>query len=380
VRFDSSALSPDDAFATPMAAARASLVLNCASLQPEIATLLTTLGKEHLLLMQKTLHKSSQIEKLNEDEELIPRSARIKFHLSTMKAAETDPGYIGLKAETETLVIAFQKALKTKVVAVAELEVKLLRSEIQKYLASNLYVATKALLICDNLAIDPHKIVNTILEQYATPLLASFHITVADFRALYSLEHTVMPLPPPIDGPVQTPVGQDVAVIPSLALQAFAKIYRVIESTFVSPWNAYLDTQKRLAITVALKTLRVEHFEPAATEAANMIIDDETAADPPQLRAIVDAQVSSKTASLRKEVSALRVAMSKLKPLTGGPSTGAPAKKEKKKKKKNATAEAAAPGNDSTKGAADKTKQKKPSPTQRSKRKSNSKRSKPATP
>jgi hypothetical protein len=62
VRFDSSALSPDDAIATPMAAARSSLQTHCASLQPEIANFLLTLGKEHLLLMQKTLHDYSSQE------------------------------------------------------------------------------------------------------------------------------------------------------------------------------------------------------------------------------------------------------------------------------------------------------------------------------
>ena len=127
VRIDSSALSPEDAIATPMAAARSTLQNHCESLQPEIATLLSTLGKDHLLLMQKILHKTTQIKKLLDDDDLIPRSARIKFTLSTSKLAEADPGYTGLKDETDTLVLDFQKALKTKIIKVAELEVKLLR-------------------------------------------------------------------------------------------------------------------------------------------------------------------------------------------------------------------------------------------------------------
>ena len=375
VRIDSSALSPDDAIATPMAAAQLSLKSHCASLQPEIATLLSTLGKEHLLLMQRTLHKVTQVKKLSDDEDLIPRSARIKFVLSTSKLAEADQGYLDLKEETEVLVAGFQKALKEKIIKVAQVEVKLLRLQIQTNLANNLLVATKALLICDTLSPDPHQIVNTILEQHAAPLLASFSMTVADFRTLYCTTNSVATLPPPIAGSLVAPVGHDEATIPTPLFEAFIKIYRVIENIFISPWTAYEDTQKRLAITAALRTLRVEYFEPPATDQATMLIDSEPAAEPPQLRAIVDAQVLSKTASLQKELSALRAVVVSLKPKKRGPSPGASVKKK-------TTVGAAAPGKDTSTGAANRRKQqeKKAPSTRRSKSKSTARKSKRDTP
>jgi hypothetical protein len=228
------------------------------------------------------------------------------------KLAESDPGYQSLKEETETLIAGFQKALKTKIIKVAELEVKLLKSQIQTNLATNLCVATKAILICDTLMPDPHQIVNTILAWYAAPLLASFDLTVDDFRKLYCTTHSITTLPPPIAGSIAAPVGHDVTPIPSPVFQAFIQIYRVIDNIFLCPWTAYVGTPKRLAITAALCALQVEHFEPAATNNAAMLIDSEPAAEPPQLRAIVNAQVLRKTASLQKELSSLRAMISKL--------------------------------------------------------------------
>jgi hypothetical protein len=120
-RFDSSVLSPDDTIAIPMAAARSTLLAHCALLQPEIATLLSTLGKEHLSLMQKELHKCTQVKKMSAGVPLIPHSARAKFVLTASKQPETDEGYIRLKEETETIVSTFQASLKDKIIALAKL-------------------------------------------------------------------------------------------------------------------------------------------------------------------------------------------------------------------------------------------------------------------
>jgi hypothetical protein len=371
VRIDSSAFSPEDAMSTPMAAARSTLKNHCESLQPEIATLLQTLGKEHLLTLQKILHKDTQIKKLQDDDELIPRSARIKFTLTTSKLAEADPGYTGLKEETETLVLDFQKSLKTKIIKVTELEVKLLRAQIQVALASNLFVVTKALLICDTLTPDPHQIVNTILEEYAAPLLLSFEMTVDDFRKLYCTTHTIEALPPPIAGAAVHPLGHDAANIPTPVLQTFVKIYRVIEDIFLAPWTSYIDMEKRLAIAVALKTLRVEHLEPAATDSAAMLIDSEAAVEPPQLRAIIDAQVTSK---LAKELAALKITIATLKNQPRGPPGGASLKKKNQAGKADANANA-------TKNASTaKEKKKKPATTSPSKPKSILRKKKRGTP
>jgi hypothetical protein len=364
-RFDSSVLSPDDTIATPMAAARSTLLAHCASLQPEIATLLSTLGKEHLSLMQKELHKCTQVRKMSADVPLIPRSARIKFVLTASKLAEADEGYIRLKEETEIIVSTFQADLKQKIIDLAKLEASLVRKHIIQSLTTHFFVVSKALLICDNLTTDPHRIVNTIFEQYSLPLRASFDMTAENFRNLYRHVHSLTDLPPPIPAVLPT-IGHNEPAVPSPVYQSVVKIYRVIDNIFIAPWTSYLDAQKRLDVTAALKTLRVEHLEPAATDTAAMLIDAEPAADPPHLRDLIDKQVDKRTSSLQKEVAALRslITSSNAKNSTRGQSPGASIKKKIR-------GTAAAPGS-ATPSAAGQTRQK-PSPKPRSNRKSKSK-------
>jgi hypothetical protein len=368
-RFDGSVSSPDDMIATPMAAARSTLQAHCASLQPEIGTLLSTLGKEHLLLIQKELHKSAQATKMTVDTTLIPRSARVKFELTTSKLTEADEGYIRLKEETQCIVDNFQNALKSKILELTHLEARLLRKTIVANLATNLFVTTKALLIADHLTtIDPHRIVNTILEQYSTPLLDLFDITAEDFRTLYRHSHALTLLPPVIPATL-APIGTiGEAAISSPVFQSVIKIYRVIDNIFLAPWTSYKDTQKRIDVTAALKALRVEHLEPAATDAAAMMIDNEPAAEPPQLRAVIDKQVDQRTKVLQKELSVLRAQVAKLsaavKPTMRGPSPGASLKKKTQGK-------VVGPGNVTPNASGNPTKNR--SSTTRSKRRSSSK-------
>ena len=212
--------------------------------------------------------------------------------------AESNEGYIRLREETECLVATFQSELKKKIVSVADLEVKLIQAQIREDLAKTLLVCTKALLICDALTADPHQIVNTIIEEYHSLLLEPFAITAADFRSLYKLTHGLAVLPTPIPMLIQNPTSRDGPQIPTAVYQTFVKIYKVIENVFLSPWEKYKSTQTRLDISTALKNLRVDHLVPPATEAATMLIDEEPAVAPPQLRDIIDTQVNKKTASI----------------------------------------------------------------------------------
>lgn len=315
-RFDSSVITDADKDSTPMATARNVLTSHCASLQPDIANLLSTLGKDHLLTLQKISHKNTQAKKLSDDKDLIPRSARIKFTLTTGKLAEKDEGYIRLKEETDSIIVTFQQALKTKIIAVAVIESKTLRSHAQVTFTNHLFLTTKALLICDNLTTDPHRVVNTLLDRYSLPLLSYLDIELTDFRALYQRTHSLIAMPPPFDLPTlddpRRPAHQPMP-IPSAVCQAVSTIYRVLDNTFLAPWAAHQHATNRNEIHLALKTLRATHLEPDATDAAIRMIDAEASVAPPQLRNVIDNQVYQRTLSLEKEIASLKKEMLNLK-------------------------------------------------------------------
>jgi hypothetical protein len=330
-RFDSSAKSPADADLSPLAAGKNVLLSHCASLQPEIATLLRHLGLNHLQTLSQVHRREATLKKMTDDEASIPRSARVQFVLTSSKLVEEDPGYTGLKAETEALVDEFQKALRLKILAAANIELTMLRRKVTTDYATNLFLTAKALLICDGLtASDPHQIVVTLISEYDRRLLSPCNLLALEFLAIYKHAHLLTTLPAPIA--VAPTIGHDEMPVITPVLECFVKIQRVVHNIFIGPWDSFLSTQRRIDVTAALKSLRVAHLEPTATDDAAMLLDQEPAVDPPQLRAIVDSQVNKKTAALQKELSSLRSQMVQLqkkgKNSPRGPPSGASLKKK----------------------------------------------------
>ena len=307
LRFDTSARSPDDEVTTPLASAKKTLTTLCESLQPQIATLLLRLGKQHLLLLHKIWMKNKQAQKLENDDQLIPRSARVKFALSTSKLVEEDAEYIRLRDDTAVLVSNFQKDLKRKIVSVAKLEVRLTMNKLRLDLASAIRVAVQAFIITDP-ALSTNqcdKIVNTILERYSKSLLTHLETNLEEFRLLYRQHHTISQFPSPFMETTQSTPSESPAPT-SKVLQAISKINRALCDVFVSPWAKFLSIQTRMDMDLALQALTVSHFDTNKTDEANMLVDSEPPADPKQLKDLIQQQVSKETPKLQKELQRLQ--------------------------------------------------------------------------
>ena len=92
-RFDASAESPSDSATTPMASARQSLKSCVESLHPDIATILSRLGLELLVVFHKLATKQHKVTQFENEASYIPISARCKFTLSCSKLVEQDTEY-----------------------------------------------------------------------------------------------------------------------------------------------------------------------------------------------------------------------------------------------------------------------------------------------
>ena len=188
LRFDTTVHTPEDDATTPLDAARKTLMAHCESLQPQIATILSKLGKQHLSSLQRIHTKRQQVSKLEHDNTLIPRSARVKFTLTASKLVESDAEYQRLKEDTEVLIDNFQRELKRKIILCSALEARLVMAKLRTEFATALQVSTKAFAICDpafNMT-QADQIVNTVLERYPNPLLKYIQLT-ADSSTLCCL-------------------------------------------------------------------------------------------------------------------------------------------------------------------------------------------------
>jgi hypothetical protein len=105
------------------------------SLQQDIGFILEKLGLSHISLQAKYLNKSFHIIKMEDDEEFIPRSARIEFSYKMSKKAEEQPEFIALQEETTPLIIQIQKQLKADVLTATKIEIAVVQAEVVTDLA-----------------------------------------------------------------------------------------------------------------------------------------------------------------------------------------------------------------------------------------------------
>ena len=80
----------------------------------------------------KLEHKNKQLEKLEQDKQFIPCSARIDFQLRVSHAAEESKEYIVLKEETEAHLEEVRNTLKTKIIEATKIEIKVTLEEVRE--------------------------------------------------------------------------------------------------------------------------------------------------------------------------------------------------------------------------------------------------------
>lgn len=311
-RIDASARSPSTTASSPMAIARQAIDSSVESLHPEIAIILSRLGLELLLIHHKRFSKTRRVAEFDNDEDYIPISARCNFTLKCSKLVEQDEEYLNLVSDTAIVVKDFQKALRSKILETTKLEVKHLQKLAIDTFAKNLHVAVKAVSLLEPnfTEADVGKIVNTLIELYGPQLFSNLDITTDGFRATYRRVHSLPSLPAPFltELPEITLTGnsQPTNLPPRAQLEFFPKLWRIVESIFISPFNLYIATVSRNDESLKLKELKEEHFGKEKTESSAMEVDQEPPADPELLKDLIAKGVDKATKKLTNEIAKLK--------------------------------------------------------------------------
>jgi hypothetical protein len=380
---------------SPMAAATQHVQAHVASLQPPIATILSRLAKQYLLLLSKLLHKTRQLETMQNDPLFFPRSARIDFALSVSKKAEQDAEFPALREECTRIINETKQSLKNQIVLATNVEIKILRTDSRELLANSLQVITKAFLIADghSQSIQPERMVHTLLDRYHEILLVDVDCSLAEFKRIYCTLHSLASLPDPYPQSQPARAAADAtdhsdSLFMTVAQQqqirnaaahapatrttedtVASTLKRTLESIFITSWSLYKRQSETNNIDLALQKLSIEHFDSKATEAAVMEIDMEPPASRQQLDGLIRASVSKQTKKLQNEIQMLKAGLAKAKPAAKNTARGSATQPSASRKKKSpGTAQkAAAPANASS-NASDRTN------TGKSKQRSNGKR------
>ena len=353
-RTDPNVVSSENSSATktPKSQAQAYISQHVESLHHNIATILKKVGFDHINLIHKLLGKTNQLLKMELDQSLIPRSARLDFTLKSSKKVEELPDYIQLKEETEIYIKAVKQNLKARIIVATKLEIKALRKELLEHFVKGSFLTAKTLKIGEGEpAADIHSIISQIINDSHEYFLPHFDTDLPTFKETYKTLLDVATFPTPgIAAP--EPSQQLVVLSPHFAANAprpvpvpmpmsnsNATIKRTIECLFITSVERYSAQEKRNEININLKKLDINHLTEAATAEAEMDVSNEPSVTPENLKELVAKETKLATAALLKQVNKLQSIVNATKNLKGSGARNTPRgalpKKTKKTKKTN---------------------------------------------
>ena len=179
----------------PKTLAEAHINITAASLHPQIAPIVTKLGKSHLLLLCKREQKQKAVQRLIDDDTLIPRSARFQFSLSMPKRTEASLEYITLKEKAKEIVNQCGLDLKKVIIQAAKLEITTMDEEIKTDLARSIRLITRAFLIVNNDATDCDSKVYQLASRYIEIISTNAKMSLNDFCDVYKNTHSLESFP-----------------------------------------------------------------------------------------------------------------------------------------------------------------------------------------
>jgi Tfp pilus assembly protein PilE len=272
---------------------------HCASLHPELASILNRAAKNYLHAMGFAYNKSQSRIKLEEDEDRIPKSVKSAFELTASKAAKDDPEFTTISTEFANILKQFQDESKKAIIKVMKVEERLAQDDALKKFSLALDAIVQAFLKAskDNTT-NKHKIVNTILDRHHEDLLKPFGKTLEDFRQIYQSATSSGDLPAPYqpvapvanNGPFGAAAQQ---APPPVHEQEITKIFATLDAILSRAWDRYVQTTDRNSVKADLKRLEVELFTEDKTTDAQMALDNEAPTDRPTIQRLITEEVKA---------------------------------------------------------------------------------------
>lgn len=301
----------------PKALAYAFVKSHISSLHPQVASIVERFAIKHIDLLVKHANKANQSTKLTENDEFIPRSARIKFEFHMSDTASESDKFKTLNTETQNLILAFQQTLKAQVVKAIEIEASTFLLEIQTNFVEAVKHISKAFLVLESPLKNTHDVdttVNHLMTSHGLTLLKYTSMTMPEFRTLYNTLHDAPSmLNEPthertamvIINPYTQSQSQGAPLTQSDDRPSTQPIKRAMEAVFVTAFSQYSDQVKKNQISLQLQAYATEVFTDASTKAASDLLDKEPSADQETLHQLISKATAAAVADLTTQVKSL---------------------------------------------------------------------------
>ena len=295
----------------PKKLAEAHIIQTAASLHPQIAPIVTRLGKLHLLLLCKRDQKQKAVQRLIDDDNAIPRSARFQFTLSAPKRTEASLEYTTLQEKAKAIVTQCGIDLKKVIIQAAKLEIATMDSEIKTDLALCIRLITQAFLIVNNDATNCDNKVHQLASLHIASLSKNASMDINEFCDVYKKTHTLESFPVRVPRETIEIDHSDSMFANQIARPTQAadntnnnldSIKQTIESVLITAWSKYTEQQQKNKIALELKKLSASFFTEQATEQSIIEVDQEPAADKVELKALIRQETKAETKLLEKKI------------------------------------------------------------------------------
>ena len=345
VRIDESVASPagqPKLTKAPLSITLTFLTAHIASLHPDIAAILKERGKIHLHTQAKINHKIIQANKMKDNPDFYPRSARFEFKLNLMEATKAREGYNTLTEEVESSLKDMKEKFKTYVIRTINLEIATLKDELITTFVKDIRHIVKTFTAAHDSLASNDMIVLTIMEAHHETILQHMNCTFEQFKSRYLSTHSLSSWPQPhTDNAAVPPSTQERqmgafarAVINNRALSQQAEpepttnnvatpissntsrvaesIKRALESVYVTTWEKYTTQVKSNEISLKIKKIATNYDHQESSEATAMNIDTETSVPPELIEELISKKTREATKKLHGEMTKLSNQVSQL--------------------------------------------------------------------
>jgi len=297
------------------------------TLRKHLSPIVQKAGETHIDLLHKLMSKNTQLNKMDDDDDFIPRSARlVNFEFRVTKKVENHPEFRVIKTDTDTLVHEFRLALKQKIAETLRIECSILRAELYENFITSLHLVTQAHLIAEQKSLNPHKVISTIFHNYYEEMFVHTDLTQQDFYNGYKKIHGLATFPIPLhavpaqadeeqmaDAPETPLIPQDIAQQAAIRQRDDAISSKaLLLATFTRPGKAYFARLEEIEIDISLKKLHSTTTLEDATDATKTRLDVENSVDKDLLDDIIRQEVAAKTKKFTSELGQLKRHVSQL--------------------------------------------------------------------
>jgi hypothetical protein len=290
------------------------------SLHPQLAPLINKVAKDHILLLSKRDHKQQVTQRLIDDDDLLPRSARFHFKLTFPEKLDTRPEFIALRTEANEITSKYSKELKKLIIKAAQLEITTMNEDIRLHIVKSLRLITQLTMLIDHDTTSQDSKTYQLITHYLPILTTNAPMTKQEFCELYKQVHKLNTYPPTNTDNVATNPIFDVDHSDSMFFTQISEVQQqltpappadldklkdIIEAIFVTTWQRYSAQQQENKIAYELKKITTAYLTEEATENAVLDVDSEPPADKRELKALIRQEAKAETKELANKIDQL---------------------------------------------------------------------------